>query len=80
LRDGDFSTVEVHYDETARWLVIRRGRIVIICNLSDEAQRIPVDRGPNHAQTQILLASAEPTARPDGDLGVPARAAVVGLV
>jgi maltooligosyltrehalose trehalohydrolase len=80
LRDGDFSTVEVHYDETARWLVIRRGRIVIICNLSDEAQRIPVDRGPNHAQTQILLASAEPTARPDGDLGVPARAVVMGLV
>ena len=34
--DGRRDRVQVTYDEDARWLVVRRGRLHVICNLAGE--------------------------------------------
>ena len=52
LSNGDRLAVEVSYDESARWLVVRRGAVVVACNLSDRAQVVPVPDGG-----RVLLAS-----------------------
>jgi maltooligosyltrehalose trehalohydrolase len=44
----------VDYDEEARWIMLRRGKFTIACNLGTEAATVPV-RG------DVVLASAEPT-------------------
>jgi maltooligosyltrehalose trehalohydrolase len=45
LADGDLASVQVGYDEDARWLVARRGDIAVVVNLAPSEQRVPVD-GP----------------------------------
>lgn len=42
LSDGRRDRVEVAYDEDARWLVVRRGGIAVLCNLSDDALTVPL--------------------------------------
>jgi maltooligosyltrehalose trehalohydrolase len=54
LSDGRLDRVLTNFDESAKWLVVRRGPAVIACNLSDIAQRVPVDLGHG---TELLLAS-----------------------
>ena len=53
LTDGDRRRVDVRYDEDARWLVVRRGRVVVACNLAEQAQVLPVPPGG-----RVLLSSA----------------------
>ncbi len=52
LSDGRRDRVQVAYDEDARWLVVRRGAIAVVCNLSDAASTVPLD-----GSTTVLLAS-----------------------
>jgi maltooligosyltrehalose trehalohydrolase len=54
LSDGRLERVRTTFDENAKWLVVRRGPVVVACNLSDIAQRVPVglDR-----DAEVLLAS-----------------------
>ena len=40
LMDGCLDRLEVHFDEQARWLTIRRGEIEVICNLAQDRQTI----------------------------------------
>jgi maltooligosyltrehalose trehalohydrolase len=42
LADGLFEHVEVHLDEAARWLVLERGPLAVVCNLASGAQPIPL--------------------------------------
>jgi len=42
LTDPDLSRVEASWDETARWLLVRRGRLRIAANLGPDAQRVPL--------------------------------------
>jgi maltooligosyltrehalose trehalohydrolase len=42
LSDGRRDRVQVAYDEDARWLVVRRGGIAVLCNLSDDALTVPL--------------------------------------
>ena len=46
LSDGRLERVLTNFDESAKWLVVRRGPVVVACNLSDIAQRVPVGLGP----------------------------------
>jgi maltooligosyltrehalose trehalohydrolase len=39
--------VKVAFDEQAKWLVLRRGDIEIVCNLAPERQAIPVGGKPH---------------------------------
>ena len=34
----------VDYDETARWLIVHRGTLRVVVNLSGAAQTVPLDR------------------------------------
>jgi maltooligosyltrehalose trehalohydrolase len=53
LTDGELSHVSTRFDELARWLVLERGPIAVACNLSSQAERIPLLNG----KPAILLAS-----------------------
>ncbi len=53
LSDGRRDRVDVQYDEQARWFVVRRGRVVVVCNLADRAQPVPLPGPP----ADVLLSS-----------------------
>jgi maltooligosyltrehalose trehalohydrolase len=53
LTDPRLPRVRADYDEMARWLVVRRGRIRVVANLGPETVRVPLDR----PATSLLLAS-----------------------
>ena len=42
LTDGRMENVEVRFDENARWLSMKRGRVQTICNFAGARQSIPV--------------------------------------
>jgi maltooligosyltrehalose trehalohydrolase len=48
LADGRLEHVQVRFDEAARWLVMERGTIVVVCNLRKTAQSIPLPSGKRH--------------------------------
>jgi maltooligosyltrehalose trehalohydrolase len=50
LKDGRMDRVQVQFDEREQWLLMRRGPIVVACNLATTPRRFPI-----HAET--LLAS-----------------------
>jgi maltooligosyltrehalose trehalohydrolase len=54
LADGRLDRVKVSFDESARWLVMRRGSVAVACNLAGAAQRVPCAIG---GAAQILLTS-----------------------
>ncbi len=54
LSDGRRDRVEVSYDEAARWLVVRRGPIAVVCNLGDAPAQVPV---PGGTPTVVLASS-----------------------
>jgi maltooligosyltrehalose trehalohydrolase len=45
--------VRCEYDEDARWFVMYRGRVAVVCNLGTERQEVPVDGTP----TSVVAAS-----------------------
>ena len=73
LSDGRRDRVEVTYDEQANWLVVRRGRVVVACNLGPDRQTVPVPGTPVHA----LLASETGFVYGDGKLETDGESVVV---
>jgi maltooligosyltrehalose trehalohydrolase len=53
LTDGRLDLVEVSYDEDARWIVVRRGAVAVVCNLAADRQAVPVPGTP----VSVLVAS-----------------------
>jgi len=45
LAGNDFDDVEVRWDEAAGWLVVERGPLSVVCNLSDAEQAVPLRDG-----------------------------------
>ena len=43
LTDGRLWQVDVEFDEEARWLVMTRGSIQVVCNFSSKSQQIPIE-------------------------------------
>ena len=55
LSDPRLDLVSVSYDESARWLVVHRGPLRVVLNLSDGPQEVPLDR----AAGSVLLTSSD---------------------
>jgi maltooligosyltrehalose trehalohydrolase len=55
LSDGRLERIRITFDENAKWLVFRRGPVVVACNLGDVTRRVPADLAPD---VRLLLASA----------------------
>jgi len=56
LSDGRLDKVGVRFDENGKWLVVKRGPVVVACNLNQVTQRVPVDIDP---ASRLLLTSAD---------------------
>jgi maltooligosyltrehalose trehalohydrolase len=54
LSDPRRDRVRTTYDEDARWLVLYRDRIAVVCNFAGERQSVPLDAHPDG----VLLSSA----------------------
>ncbi|MEP6462077.1 MAG: malto-oligosyltrehalose trehalohydrolase [Frankiaceae bacterium] len=76
--ESRFEEVSVAYDEEARWLVLGRGRtLVVVCNFGPERQEVPVDGTP----VDVLAASTTGFAFGPGAVDLDAESvAVVRLV
>jgi len=71
LSDGRRDRVRVTHDEG--WLVVQRGRVAVVCNVSDRRQAVPVEGAPQAA----LLASAPGSAYADGVVELDGESVVV---
>jgi maltooligosyltrehalose trehalohydrolase len=68
LADGRPERVQVSFDETARWLVMRRGSVAVACNLASATQHVATGLD---AQAQLLLASESGVTMIDGEVWLP---------
>jgi maltooligosyltrehalose trehalohydrolase len=51
LADGDLENVSVQYDEKERWIILKRSKIIVVCNFAGQAQQISV------SASKVLMAS-----------------------
>jgi maltooligosyltrehalose trehalohydrolase len=58
LTDPRMEAVQAQADDDRGWLLLRRGSIALLCNLSDAAQAVPLGKDATGAR-RILLASHE---------------------
>ena len=72
LTDGRLDRVEVNFDEAARWLVMRRGPVEVVCSLAEDRQAIPISPDPHH----VLCSEAGWHLRP-GLLELPANSVAI---
>ena len=56
LSDGCLEGVHVSFDVTAKWFVVKRGPVVVACNLNQVTQRVPAGIEP---VSRLLLASED---------------------
>jgi maltooligosyltrehalose trehalohydrolase len=56
LSDGRLERVRIAFDADKKWFVVRRGPVVVACNLSNVTQRVPVDLGHGG---KLMLASTD---------------------
>jgi maltooligosyltrehalose trehalohydrolase len=73
LADPRLDQVQVRYDEAARWVVVHRGGLRVICNLAGAEQSVPLDL----TAAEIVLASAEVAISPDGKVTLPGESVAV---
>jgi len=69
LSDGRLDAVEVIFDETAKWFVIKRGVVLVACNLNSIAQNISTQLGSGG---EIILASDDAVRVTQDGIGLPA--------
>ncbi len=78
LTDHRLDRVRVDYDDSARWLLVRRGAVRVAANLSDQPARIPLEAA---ACSAILAASAPGVTADSETISLPAASlAVVEVV
>ena len=74
LNDGRMDCIDVSFDERARWFIVKRGNISVICNLSTHEQSISMRRGRH----QLLLASEPGSVLAKGQItSVPEMVAII---
>jgi maltooligosyltrehalose trehalohydrolase len=71
LTDGRLDRVVVEFDEDQRWIIVRRGALVVLANLGEHDRVVPV------GCTEILLASDEVCALAEGGVLLGAQSAAV---
>ena len=75
LSDPRLDRVAVACDAPARWVVVTRGSVRVVVNLSDAAQDVPVDR-----PVLDILLSSEQTALAVGGITLPAESVAIARV
>jgi maltooligosyltrehalose trehalohydrolase len=65
--------VEVSWDDEDRWLVVHRGALRVVANLSGDAREVDLDR----AATGVLLATGDEPGLAGTTVTVPAESAAV---
>jgi maltooligosyltrehalose trehalohydrolase len=73
LRDPRLDLVAVDADEAARWVVVRRGGLRVVCNLAVEGRNVPLDA----AVTEVVLASSAAVAVDGSTVAVPAESVAI---
>ncbi|MCU1674618.1 MAG: malto-oligosyltrehalose trehalohydrolase, partial [Frankiales bacterium] len=73
LSGGRRDRVAVTYDEAGEWLVVRRGRAAVACNLSGKRRPVPLPGTPD----SVLLASAPGFVFKDGTVELDAASVAV---
>jgi len=73
LTDGRLDGVQTRSDELERWLVVKRGSIMVACNLADSPRAIPLPPGKHW----ILLASAPHEGLGDNSVTLPPDSVVI---
>ncbi|HVX11121.1 MAG TPA: malto-oligosyltrehalose trehalohydrolase [Pirellulales bacterium] len=68
LTDGRLEKVGVEFDEQARWLVVERGDITVVCNLGERRQLVPL---AEHRPRSLRLASEPDTEVRDAGVDLP---------
>ncbi len=58
LNDGELGHTTVQFDESAKWLVMTRGKVIVMCNLGSDVQWLPCRPG-----ARVLLASHDEVVR-----------------
>ncbi|HET6884516.1 MAG TPA: malto-oligosyltrehalose trehalohydrolase [Pirellulales bacterium] len=76
LTDGRLEKVGVEFDEEARWLVVERGGITIVCNLGVKRQLVPV--GDDRPHTLRLASEPNVEIRENGVELPPDSVAILG--
>ncbi len=74
LNDGRLDSTSVQFDSDAQWLVVRRGCIRIVCNLSQEPQRVPC---AELVCGEVLLSSTERCTVQDGAVELPGESVAI---
>jgi maltooligosyltrehalose trehalohydrolase len=74
LSDGCLEEVRVSFDETAKWFVVKRGPVVVACNLNQVTQRVPADMDP---ASRLLLTSADKVQLSQDTVELPADSVVI---
>ncbi len=75
LKDGRMDRVRTRWDASARWLVIERGRYLLVCNLGEARQLVPIAN--SKAGCFVLCSTNGIECRTDGLLLPPDSAAVM---
>ncbi|GAA4754443.1 malto-oligosyltrehalose trehalohydrolase [Modestobacter marinus] len=73
LVDPDLSAVQVHWDDADRWLVVHRGSLRVVANLSDQPREIDLDV----AGREVLFSSGELPELDGTTVTMPAESAAV---
>ncbi len=73
LSDGRRERVEVAVDEEARTIVMRRGDVVVCCNISGEPRSVT----PQAAGARVVMASRDGVVVGEGVVRLPPRSAVI---
>lgn len=72
LKDGRLDQVRVAFDEAAKWLVVSRGNLQIVCNVGGDRYAIPIDGKP----VPILASDEDFSLRP-GLIELPAESVAI---
>jgi maltooligosyltrehalose trehalohydrolase len=72
LNDGELGHTTVQFDEIAKWLVMTRGKVIVMCNLGSDVQRLPRGSG-----ARVLLASRDEIICDDSSFILPRDSVVI---
>ena len=75
LLDGRLDRVDVAVDEEGRTLLVRRGGIIVVCNLAEQTREIPLPRAVE--SIRIELASEDGVGLAEGGILLPAASAAI---
>jgi maltooligosyltrehalose trehalohydrolase len=76
LSDGRMDRLLTHFDESAGWLIMTRGPVLVVCNFAEAAQRI---HSLDLAGKRIILASEKGVLAEDNEIVLPGYAVAIAM-